>query len=232
MKSLLDRISHNSNFDLLSDLLTKDEPKKLLLKGLAGSAKSFAVAATFVRTGGTICALLPDKESSSYFYDDLVSILGDESVMFYPSAFRRSIEYMKENKSNIVMQTEVLSRLNATRKGFVIVTYPEAVMEKVIRTRELTRNTFNISTGDNLSMEKLIDVLNDWNFNRDDFVFEPGSFAVRGSLIDVFSYGAEKPYRIDFDDDIIEKIREFDPETQSSTDKLRKIRIIPCIFSY
>ena len=115
MKSLLERIAHNPNFDLLSDLLTKDEPNKLLLKGLAGSAKSFAVAATFVRTGGTICALLPDKESSSYFYDDLVSILGDESVMFYPSAFRRSIEYMKENKSNIVMQTEVLSRLNATR---------------------------------------------------------------------------------------------------------------------
>ena len=230
MKSLLERISRNANFDLLSDLLTKDEPKKLLLKGLAGSAKSFAVAATFARTGGTICVLLPDKESASYSYDDLVSILGDESVMFYPSAFRRSIEYMKENKSNIVMQTEVLSRLNATRKGFVIVTYPEAVMEKVIRTRELTRNTLNISTGDNLSMEKLIDMLNDWNFSRDDFVFEPGSFAVRGSLIDVFSYGAEKPYRIDFDDDIIEKIREFDPETQSSTDKLRKIRIIPNIY--
>lgn len=230
MKSLLERISRNANFDLLSDLLTKDEPKKLLLKGLAGSAKSFAVAATFVRTSGTICVLLPDKESASYSYDDLVSILGDESVMFYPSAFRRSIEYMKENKSNIVMQTEVLSRLNATRKGFVIVTYPEAVMEKVIRTRELTRNTLNISTGDNLSMEKLIDMLNDWNFSRDDFVFEPGSFAVRGSLIDVFSYGAEKPYRIDFDDDIIEKIREFDPETQSSTDKLRKIRIIPNIY--
>ena len=123
-----------------------------------------------------------------------------------------------------------MSRLNATRKGFVIVTYPEAVMEKVIRTRELTRNTFNVAVGDELSMEKLIDVLNDWNFSRDDFVFEPGSFAVRGSLIDVFSYGAEKPYRIDFDDDKVEKIREFDPETQGSTEKLRKVRIIPNIY--
>ena len=214
MNSLLSRISQNPNFDKLTSLLANGGQAKVQLSGLAGSAKSFAVAAAFADMGTTFCLVLPDKESASYSYDDLVGILGEESVMFYPSAFKRSIEYMKENKSNIVMQTEVLSRLNATRKGFVIVTYPEAVMEKVIRTRELTRNTFNVAVGDELSMEKLIDVLNDWNFSRDDFVFEPGSFAVRGSLIDVFSYGAEKPYRIDFDDDKVEKIREFDPETQ------------------
>lgn len=228
MESLLERISQNANCKRICELISDGQKlPKIILKGLSGSAKSFTMASTFAQTRQMICAILPDKESASYFYDDLVSILGDEDVMFYPSAFKRSVEYMKENKSSIVLQTEVLTRLNTTRKGFIMVAYPEAIMEKVIRTKELTRNTLSISVGDNLPMEKLIDMLNDWNFSRDDFVFEPGSYAVRGSLIDVFSYGAENPYRIDFDDDTIEKIREFNPETQGSTEKLHKVRIIP-----
>ncbi len=231
MKNLLNRISQNENNEKLSSLLSDEKSDwKILLKGLSGSAKSFAVASSFVSTKKMFCAILPDKESASYFYDDMTSIIGDDAVMFYPSAFRRSIEYMKENKSNIVLQTEVLARLNSSKKAFLIVSYPEAIMEKVIRTKELTRNTFNISVDDELSMEKFIDVLNDWNFSREDFVFEPGNYAVRGSLIDVFSYGAEKPYRIDFDDDRVEKIRIFDTETQGSTEKLNKVRIIPNIY--
>ncbi|MCF0206071.1 MAG: hypothetical protein HUK15_01460, partial [Bacteroidales bacterium] len=227
MKSLFERISQNNSLQKLGELFLSKDSGNILLRGLVGSTKAFAVASAFASSKETICVVMPDRETASYFYDDLVSILDDESVMFYPSAFKRSVEFLKENKSNIVLQTEVLTRISTTKKAFIIVSYPEAIIEKVVKTKELTKNTINLGVDEEMSMEMLVEMLNDWNFSHEDFVFEPGSYAVRGSLIDVFSYGAEKPYRIDFDDDRIEKIREFDPETQSSTNKLRKIRIVP-----
>lgn len=227
MKNILERLYDNSkNADQICKSLTENKATKIIVKGLVGSAKSFLTASAFKKTNTPICVILPDKEQAAYFYDDLANIIGIDDVMLYPSAFKRSVEYMKANKSNIVMQTEVLSRLSTTKKSFIIVSYPEAIMEKVIKTRELSKNTINISVGDTINMDSLVENLIDLDFEYQDFVFEPGTIAVRGSLIDVFSFGAEKPYRIDFFDDTVEKIRDFDPETQSSVNKLRKIKIV------
>lgn len=228
MKNLLNKLfNSNPKIEELFSIFDNDKNSNLLIKGLSGSSKSFLFAKLSQVSKTPICVILPDKEKASYFYDDLNNIIDNKNILFYPSAYKRSIEYLKTDKTNIVLKTEVLNKIISNKKPYTIITYPGAIIEKVVPNKTLTKNTLEIHQGEKISMDFVIEVLNEYGFSAVDFVYEPGNFSVRGSLIDIFSFAEEFPFRIDFFGDEIESIRSFDPQTQLSTNKHKKIKIIP-----
>jgi transcription-repair coupling factor (superfamily II helicase) len=213
----------------LIDTINEDKSGKIRLQGLTGSSVPMILAAVFSKTQTTHVAVIPEKEDAAYFYNDLVSLLGDESVFFFPSTYKRSVQYEQTEPANIVLRTEVLNFLSSGKRKAIIVTYPESVMEKVVSRKSLKKNTFNLNKGDKISLEFLEEVLHEYNFNRTDFVYEPGQYSIRGSIVDVFSYAADVPYRVDFFGEEIETIRSFNTEDQLSLNILSSISIIPNI---
>jgi transcription-repair coupling factor (superfamily II helicase) len=234
VKNLVHEIFDNNQTStgFYRQLEDKKNLQNFYVHGISGSSKAFLIAYCFLKEKKLNCIVLPDKESASYFYDDLVNILGDKDVLFFPSAYKRSVEYLKTDRTNIVLKTEVLNKLSSDKKPYLIVTYPGALIEKVVKTKELIKNTLEIRSGDNLSMDFVMEVLNEYGFRREDFVYEPGTFAVRGSIIDVFSFSNEQPFRIDFFGDEVESIRSFDTTTQLSIDVQKKISIVPNIHEH
>jgi transcription-repair coupling factor (superfamily II helicase) len=211
------------------DALGQSEIMKFRAEGLYGSAKGVVLASAFHRLQTTHIVIVPEKEDAAYFYNDISSLAGNESVFFFPSSYKRSVQYELTEPSNIVLRTEVLNHLASGKKKGVIVTYPEAVMEKVVSRRNLKKVTINVSVGDRISLEFLEEMLREYHFERVDFVFEPGQYSIRGSIADVFSYSADLPYRIDFFGEEVETIRSFNPDDQLSVENLSQIQIIPNI---
>lgn len=171
--------------------------------------------------------VLNDQEEAGYFYHDLVQLTGSNEIYFFPSAYRRAIKYGHIDPANEILRTEVLSMLQDAEASFVIVTYPDALAEKVISREDLKENTLKISVGEKLDNMFVADVLNEYGFEQVDYVYEPGQFALRGSILDVFSFSYEFPYRIDFFGSEVETIRTFDVETQLSKEKMESIYIVP-----
>lgn len=213
----------------LIDTVNDDKSGIIRLEGLTGSSKAIFFSIVSGQTQTIHIAVLPEKEDAAYFYNDLVSLLGDDSVFFFPSTYKRSVQYEQTEPANIVLRTEVLNHLASGRRKGIIVTYPESVMEKVVSRRNLKKNTFNIARGDRISLEFLEEVLHEYNFERTDFVYEPGQYAIRGSIADVFSYSADLPYRIDFFGEEVESIRSFNTDDQLSVDVHKQVAIIPNI---
>jgi len=205
------------------------EIQRIAAEGLYGSSRALALAGIFEKTHLTHVVVISEKEDAAYFYNDLVALAGDESVFFFPSTYKRSVQYEQTEPANIVLRTEVLNYLASGKRKAVIVTYPESVMEKVINRRNLKKNTFNISKGDKLSLEFLEEVLHEYNFERVDFVYEPGQYSIRGSIADVFSYSMDLPFRIDFFGEEVDSIRSFNPDDQLSVNILKQISVIPNI---
>ena len=166
-------------------------------------------------------------EEAGYFYHDLVQLTGGDGIYFFPSAYRRAIKYGHVDPANEILRTEVLSTLQDPTVPFVIVTYPDALAEKVISREVLKENTLKISVGEKLDNMFVSDVLDEYGFEQVDYVYEPGQYAMRGSILDVFSFSYEFPYRIDFFGNEVETIRSFDVETQLSKEKLDSIYIVP-----
>lgn len=216
-------------FDNFIEYLLKDNKGNISLEGLSGSSKSLFLSAAYLSLQTTHLVLLPEKEDAAYFYNDLVSLLGEDQVFFFPSTYKRSIQYGYTESSNIVLRTEVMNHLGSGKRKCVVVSYPESVMEKVISKKVLKKNTLKIKTGDSLSTDFLEEVLYEYNFNRVDFVYEPGQYSVRGSIIDIFSFSADKPFRVDFFGEEVESIRSFNTEDQLSVDRIKEISIIPNI---
>lgn len=171
--------------------------------------------------------ILNDQEEAGYFYHDLMQLTGSNEVYFFPSAYRRAIKYGHIDPANEILRTEVLSMLQEPEAAFVIVTYPDALAEKVISREDLKLNTLKISVGEKLDNMFVSDVLDEYGFEQVDYVYEPGQYAMRGSILDVFSFSYEFPYRIDFFGSEVETIRTFDVETQLSKEKLNSIYIVP-----
>lgn len=177
-----------------------------------------------------LIVLLNDREEAAFVYDDLNNLGTRAEVLFFPSSYKRSVQYGQLEQENIILRTEVLNKL---REGgpLAVVTYPEAVVEKVITGEALASNSFTVKKGDKLSIEFLNDVLFEYGFERVDFVYEPGQYSIRGSLVDIFSFAGEDPYRLDFFDDDVDSIRSFDIDNQISKEQLMRIVIIPNIQS-
>lgn len=167
--------------------------------------------------------ILNDEEEAGYFYHDLTQMMGDEEVMMFPSSYRRAIKYNQKDPANEILRTNVLAHHG---RG-IIVTYPEALAEKVVSKQDLSQNTINLKVGESYDVTDLETFLFDLGFNRTDYVYEPGQFAIRGSIVDIYSFSNDEPYRIDFFGDEIDSIRVFDIQTQLSGHRLTDITIVP-----
>ncbi len=197
------------------------------ITNLVGSSLSFIISESFKKVEKPFLLILNDKEEAAYYLNDLEQLLNEKDVLFYPGSYRRPYQIEETDNANILLRSEVLNRINSRKKPAIIVTYPEALFEQVVTKAELNRNTLKISINDKLSLDFVNEVLFEYNFNRVDFVTEPGEFSVRGGIIDVFSFSHDEPYRIEFFGDEIDSLRTFDVETQLSTEKLQKISIMP-----
>ena len=211
----------------LKTQLTEQSRDNCVVSGLVGSALSISIAELFKETALPFLLILNDKEQAAYHLNDLENILGDESVLFYPGSYRRPYQIEQTDNANVLLRSEVLNRINSRKKPALIVTYPEALFEKVVTKKELEKNTLKISVGENLSIDFVNEVLFEYNFKRVDFVTEPGEFSVRGGILDVFSFSNDEPYRIEFFGDEFDSIRTFDVETQLSLEQLKKVFVIP-----
>jgi len=200
---------------------------KTHLKGLVGSALSFVLSETFKSVDKPFLLVFNDKEEAAFYLNDLEVLLNEKDVLFYPGSYRRPYQIEETDNANVLLRAEVLNRINSRKKPAIIVTYPDALFEKVVTRRELERNTLKVSVNDELSIDFVNEVLFEYKFKRVDFVTEPGEFSVRGGIVDVFSFSHDEPYRIEFFGDEVDSIRTFDVETQLSTEQIKKISIIP-----
>ena len=218
------------NVQELQKAIAKSEhttPLHVQLKGLVGSSLSFVLAEAFKKADAPFLLIFNDKEEAAYYLNDLELIIGDKDVLFYPGSYRRPYQIEETNNANVLLRAEVLNRINSRKKPAVIVSYPDALFEKVVTRKELDKNTLKIQLEDTLSLDFLNEVLFEYKFKRVDFVTEPGEFSVRGGIVDVFSFSHDEPYRLEFFGDEVDSIRTFDVETQLSTEKVKKITIVP-----
>ena len=210
---------------LASTLEQRDS--KINAKGLLGSALSFVIQSTFEKAELPFLLLFNDKEEAAYYLNDLEQLINDQDVLFYPGSYRRPYQIDETDNANILLRAEVLNRINSRKKPAVIVSYAEAIFEKVVTKKDLDKKTLKISVNDKIAIDFINEVLFEYNFKRVDFVTEPGEFSVRGGIVDVFSFSNDNPYRIEFFGNEVDSIRSFDVETQLSIEKLKKISIIP-----
>ncbi len=205
------------------------EPQRLQIKGLAGSLDALLASAIFKSVGGNHLYVLTDRDEAAYFFNDIQNLLGRE-VLLFPMSYKKPYQYEEIENANVLMRAEVLNKLNpAPKDGLLMVTYPEALFEKVINKRSLQANTLTIRVGEKLDTNFVSGLLQNYEFEKTDFVYEAGQFSIRGGIIDVFSYASEYPFRIDLFGNEVESIRKFNPESQLSTDSVDFINIIPNI---
>ena len=210
----------------LAKQLENSSVRTIFLGGLHASASPLFFSSFLNNLSRSVVFVLGDAEEAGYFYHDLVQINGDSDVLFFPTSYRRAIKYGQKDAGNEILRTEVLSRL---QKGdaLCVVTYPDALAEKVVSGKELSTHTLKLEVGQHISVEVIMDKLSELGFVREDYVYEPGQFALRGSIVDVFSYSSEYPYRIDFFGNEIDSIRTFEVDTQLSREQKKSISIVP-----
>jgi len=227
VQELLKIFAAHPQITALDTLLNGNTSNNIFLKGLNGSGAAMMIASLFLKRRGSYVCVLNDQEEAGYFYHDLMQLTGSNDIYFFPSAYRRAIKYGHIDPANEILRTEVLSVLQDPEAPFVIVSYPDALAEKVISREDLKQNTLKISVREKLDNMFVSDVLDEYGFEQVDYVYEPGQYAIRGSILDVFSFSYEFPYRIDFFGSEVETIRTFDVETQLSKEKLESIYIVP-----
>ena len=211
------------------------------LKGLRGSSAATFLAPLKNALPGIYLFVLDDEETAGYFYHDICQIAGEANVSFFPSGYKRSIKYGQADPANEILRTETLSHLASLKgeevagvppkKTLAIVTYPEALAEKVAKTEQVTENILQLHKGEKVDSQFVMEMLNNTGFQRVDYVYEPGQYAVRGSIIDVFSFSSEYPYRIDFFGNEIDSLRSFEVDSQLSREQLDEITLSPSFSS-
>lgn len=199
----------------------------LKVSGLCGSSLSLAAASFFQKVPNTQVFIVNDADEAAYLYNDLRQILSDENVLFFPSSYKKTIRLSQLDSSNEILRTEALNRLSNSSKPIILVSYPEAVTQKVVSAEGFKSKTLKVKSGESVGIDYLSDVLNEFGFERVDFVYEPGQYSIRGGIVDVFSFAFEMPYRLDFFGDEIDSIRIFDIESQLSKERKEKIEIVP-----
>ena len=212
----------------LAHQLSAGAPFQLQVKGLSGSLDMVLLAAYFAQQGGFHLVIAQDKEEAAYLNSDLQNLLGNLDQGIFPSSYKRPYQYEEVDNANVLQRAELLNQLLESKGGSrIVITYPEALYEKVINKRSLVENTFTARVGEAIDMEFVTEILSTYDFERTDFVYEPGQFAIRGGILDVFSFSNEFPYRLELVGKEIESIRTFDPETQLSLQSVPFISLIP-----
>ncbi|RMG74890.1 MAG: DEAD/DEAH box helicase, partial [Bacteroidetes bacterium] len=203
---------------------------KFQLRDTAGSQAALLVAALYRLIQRNTVIILNDKEEALYFHNDLQSLMPRKEIFLFPASYKRPYQIEEVDNANVLQRAEVLNEINHTKSGRqVIITFAEALSEKVINRRSLVKHTFEITQGSDLGMDFMVELLESYGFEREDYVYEPGQFAVRGGILDVFSFAHDLPYRIEFFGDEVDTIRTFDPVEQTSVDKVKRISLIPNI---
>ncbi|MFR9640625.1 MAG: transcription-repair coupling factor [Rikenellaceae bacterium] len=200
------------------------------LKELVGGALSSYAAGAISKMGGVHIFVAEDRDAAAYLLTDLYSLLGDEAVHFFPSAYKRSMLYGAEDASALVQRTSTMNALRSGGGGHCVVcTYPEAIAEKVVDPDAMRREVIALKVGDRLTIEFLLETIVEAGFERVDFVYEPGQYSTRGGIVDIFSYSESEPFRVDFFGDEIDSIRRFNISSQLSHQKLERVYIVPNI---
>ena len=230
VKDLLEQYQNTPRLFQLADKFSFAQPQKIYLKNLQGSSSQFVVAAAFMHPS---CSqlnhliVLNDAEEAAYFHNTLENLTEALDIFYFPSSFKNRKNYQLLNSSHVMLRTEALTKIAVGGNKKVLVTYPEALFEKVVLPSTLSSNIIHIKSGDHLNVEELLLKLADYGFERTDFVYEPGQFAIRGGILDIYSFGNEKPYRVELYGNDVDSIRIVDPETQLSERKLLQVSIIP-----
>ena len=233
IQGLLQLYAASPQVKALADALRKKSVKTVFLEGLLCSSAPMAFAALMQKGKlPTTLFVLQDADEAGYFYHDLVQLLGDKQVLFFPSSYRRAVKYGQRDAANEILRTEVLARLTAPSTLHplpvtLIVTYPDAVAELVISQKQLSAHTLVMHRGDTLDVDQTLQTLRSFGFREVDYVYEPGQFALRGSILDVYSFSSELPFRVDFFGDDIDSIRTFEVDSQLSKDKREQVEIVP-----
>ena len=227
MDEILSYYQNSQQVTELNQWLGGKDGNILHLGRLTGSSPAVIAACMLGDPGKNHVFILPDKESAAYFHNDLFNFSGREDILFFPSSYKRSVQYIQKSSDNVVQRTGVLKKLSQDGAGQIIITFPEALVEKTVSGNFLDENAFSVNRGDKLSLSFLAEFLDSCQFREVDYVYEPGQFSIRGSILDVFSFSAKKPFRIDFFGEVVDSIRTFNIENQLSVEKLEQITLIP-----
>ncbi|MGB0270424.1 MAG: transcription-repair coupling factor [Schleiferiaceae bacterium] len=227
---IADLLSRYHSHPLVEQLTTAHGAKQNVALGFnaaGGSHAAVLAAATYERTGSMQFIITNSKEEAAYIQNDIEKLLPSVKSYFYPASYRRPYEVETTDNANVLLRAEVLNHLSARRKAPILISYPDALFEKVVTKKELETNTLKVNLGDQLSLDFLNETLFEYQFERVDFVVQPGQFSVRGGIVDIFSFSKDHPYRVEFFDDEVESIRFFDIETQRTVGKATKMSIVP-----
>lgn len=224
---ILTRYQESANNRFLAKAIVDSSTSRIHLQGLVGSADAMVACALYQTQPHPALFILGDREEAAYFQNNIENILGEHKVLFFPSSYKKSFQ-LETTDSNLVLErAEVLTRISKSQDHFMVVTYPDAIHEKVVTKHTLERNTMEARVGEKISVDFIMEFLHENHFERSDFVYDPGQYAVRGGIVDVYSFAHEMPYRIEFNNDVIESIRAFDPSSQLSEKDMQFVTIIP-----
>ena len=227
IKDLLGEYAKSKQVAALAHILEDKSSETVFLQGLLASAAPMMFAAAALKSPKTILFILQDADEAAYFYNDLKQMMSTETVFYFPSSYRRQVKYGQKDAANEILRTEVLTRLQNPSSPLYIVSEPSAIAELVVSKKVLDERSISLKVGQTIDVTQLRHEMRDFGFTEVDYVYEPGQYAARGSIVDVFSYSSEYPYRIDFFGDEIDSIRTFEVQSQLSRDRKQNIRIVP-----
>ncbi len=230
LQFLLDGYVQSPPVKQLAEAILLPNPQNILCSKMAGSYPALLFSALYQRAelnGLNHMIILEDAEDAAYFHNDLEQLIQPIDLFYFPSSFKTNKNFRIQSSSHVMLRTEALTRLAGGGNRKIIVTYPEALMEKVSTAESLSSNIISIKVNDRLDTDLVMEKLVGYGFERADFVYEPGQFAMRGGIFDIYSFGNEKPYRVELFGQDVDSIRIFDPETQLSERKLLQVNIIP-----
>ncbi len=230
LKRLLGYYREDARTKQMVSILSTDTTSRIKPEGAIGSLPAFLLAGVYMNDPRMHVFIGKDKDDAGYFKEDLQTLFGQKKIHWFPDSFRRPQDFTRLETNNVLQRTETVNKITSDNHvGEIVVTYPEALFEKVVAPEVLGENRIKVKVGEILDVNFLIEILTEFGFERSDFVYEPGQFSVRGSIIDIFSYGNDWPYRIDLFDEEVESIRLFDPTTQLSKKNISEVNIIPNI---
>ncbi len=230
LNRILELYQEDPKVKRIAQLIDGETPCRQQIAGMVGAQDSFVISGTYFNNPRYFLIIANDKEEAAYLQNDLENLFDKKTIHFIPDSFKRPMYFEELNTSNVLQRTEVINKISASKSaGEIMVTYPEALFEKVVAPKVLSDSRITISTNEDLDIDTIIEVMVEYGFERTDFVYEPGQFSIRGGIVDIFSYGNEWPYRIELFDEEVESIRTFDPNTQLSKKKIAKVSIVPNI---
>ena len=230
LEGLLANYKSSQQTNAIIEGLKSDQPSRLLISGLIGAQDCFVLLSLFQKTNHSHIYIASSKEEAAYVQNTLDQLYEEQSILFFPDSFKRPGYFDDLDNNNVLVRTESINKINNSSKNRnILITYPEAIFEKVVDPQHLESHKIIIEKNESLDIDTIIEVMVEYGFERTDFVYEPGQFSIRGGIVDIFSFGNEWPYRVELFDDEVESIRLFNPTTQLSLKNIAKVSIIPNI---